>query len=306
MSTHSAPAKATVSSLQAMKRRGGRIVMLTAYDCPTARLEDEAGVDVVLVGDSVGTNILGYRTPQQVTMADMLHHVRAVRRGVSRAFLLADMPFMSYQVSAEAAVANAGRLVQEGGAEGVKLEGGSAVLPQIEAIVRTGIPVMGHLGFSPQSQSGDLYAFSDARGTVARYQAKGPTGARHLLEQAQRLEQAGVFGIVLEMVTEEAAEAVARHLEVPVIGIGAGRRCDGQVLTVTDVAGWSDQELRFARAWAHWRGDLVSAVQAYCEAVRQGAFPDEVNVVHMQADKAARLRQALADDAPAPADETEG
>ena len=221
--------KITVSSLQSKKERGQKICMLTAYDYPTAALQDEAGLDVILVGDSVGTNVLGYRGPQQVTMDDILHHLRAVRRAVRRAFLLADLPFMSFQPSVETAVKNAGRLVQEGGAEGVKLEGGLPVLPQLKAIVDAGIPVVGHLGFTPQSQAREFYLFSDRRGTVPKFHGKGPKGAKALVEQALRLEDAGVFSLVLEMVTEEAAQAVTERLKIPVIGIGAGRYCDGQV-----------------------------------------------------------------------------
>ena len=217
------PDKITASSLQTQKQRGQKISMLTAYDYPTALLQDEAGIDVVFVGDSVGTNVLGYRSPQQVTMEDILHHLRAVRRAVRRAYLLADLPFMSYQASVETAVENAGRLVQEGGTEGVKLEGGLPVLPQVKAIVEAGIPVVGHLGFTPQSQAREFYLFSDRRGTVPKFQGKGPKGAKALIEEALRLEDSGIFALVLELVTEEAAQAVTERLSIPVIGIGAGR-----------------------------------------------------------------------------------
>ena len=170
--------KITVSSLQSKKERGQKICMLTAYDYPTAALQDEAGLDVILVGDSVGTNVLGYRGPQQVTMDDILHHLRAVRRAVRRAFLLADLPFMSFQPSVETAVKNAGRLVQEGGAEGVKLEGGLPVLPQLEAIVNAGIPVVGHLGFTPQSKPANSTCSATGAAPCPSFTARGQRGPR--------------------------------------------------------------------------------------------------------------------------------
>jgi 3-methyl-2-oxobutanoate hydroxymethyltransferase len=295
VSEETAETKVTAAALRARKDRGPRIAMLTAYDYPTALLEDRAGIDAVLVGDSVGTNLLGYRTPQEVTMADMLHHARAVRRGVTRAFLLVDLPFMSYQVSAESALVNAGRLVQEGGAEGVKLEGGAAVVPQIRAIAGAGIPVVGHLGFTPQSQAGDLYVHSDRRGTVAKFQGKGPQGATALLEEARRLEDAGIFALILEMVTEEVARLVTERVEVPVIGIGAGRYCDGQVLTVTDLIGLSDQALRLAKSFLSLplREQFATAFAAFGEEVRQGLFPAEENVRHMEPELLRRLEEAL-------------
>jgi len=240
------PDKITASSLQAKKERSQKISMLTAYDHPTALLQDAAGIDVVFVGDSVGTNVLGYRSPQQVTMDDILHHLRAVRRAVRRAFLLADLPFMSYQPSVEIAVKNAGRLVQEGGAEGVKLEGGLPVLSQVRAIGAAGI-----------------------------------------------LEDAGVFALVLELVTEEAAQVVAERLEIPVIGIGAGRYCDGQVLIVHDLVGLNEEDLVLAKAYGQTRQSWLEIFSAYRREVEEGRFPTAENVAHMDPEKRAKLDELL-------------
>ena len=285
--------KITIPYLHAKKKKGRKISMLTAYDYPHARLQDEAGIDIVLVGDSVGTNVLGYRGPQEVTMADMLHHTKAVRRAVRRSFLLADLPFMSYQTSVEEAMTNAGRLIQDGGADGVKLEGGSRILPQVEAIVQLGIPVMGHLGFTPQSMAHNLYLFSDQRGTVAKVQGKGPQGTITLLEEAVKLQQAGTFGLILEEVTEEAARAVVDRISIPVIGIGAGRYCDGQVLIVNDLVGLSERKMRLAKAYEDWRTRLAEIFATYRREVEEGTFPAEENSLHMEADKAAQLTKLL-------------
>ena len=285
--------KITVSSLQSKKERGQKICMLTAYDYPTAALQDEAGLDVILVGDSVGTNVLGYRGPQQVTMDDILHHLRAVRRAVRRAFLLADLPFMSFQPSVETAVKNAGRLVQEGGAEGVKLEGGLPVLPQLKAIVDAGIPVVGHLGFTPQSQAREFYLFSDQRGTVPKFHGKGPKGAKALVDHALRLEDAGAFALVLELVTEEAAQAVTERLKIPVIGIGAGRYCDGQVLIVHDLVGLNDDELILTKTYGQTRQNWLEMFRTYCREVAAGHFPTAENAAHMAPEKRAQLDRLL-------------
>jgi 3-methyl-2-oxobutanoate hydroxymethyltransferase len=285
--------KITVSLLQAKKQRRQKISMLTAYDYPMAQLQDEAGIDIVFVGDSLGTNVLGYRSPQQVTMEDILHHLRAVRRGVDHAFLLADLPFMAYQPSIETALLNVGRLVQEGGAEGIKLEGGSPVLPQVRAIADAGVPIMGHLGFTPQYQMRDSYLFSERRGTVPKFQGKGPKGAQILLDEALRLEDAGVFGLVLELVTEEVAQIIAERLQVPVIGIGAGRYCDGQVLVLNDLIGLSSIDLTLAKPYANLRDSLADAFRRYREDVEALRFPTEENAMHMQKDKLEKLRGLL-------------
>ena len=285
--------KTTVAQLQAQKGQQQKISMLTAYDYPTARLQDEAGIDIVFVGDSLGTNVLGYRSPQQVTMEDILHHLRAVRRGVERAFLLADLPFMAYQPSVERALVNAGRLVQEGGAEGIKLEGGTPVLPQVRAIADAGIPIMGHLGFTPQYQVRDFYLFSERRGTVPKFQGKGPKGAQRLLEEALRLEDAGAFGIVLELVTEEAAQIISERLRIPIIGIGAGVHCDGQVLVVNDLLGISDAALTLATPYANVHQQMREVFTRFRNDVEALRFPAPENTMHMQPDKLQQLQALL-------------
>ncbi len=290
------PDKITVSHLSAKKAEGRKISMLTAYDYPIARLQDQAGVDIVFVGDSVGVNALGYSSAQQVTMADILHHARAVRCAVEHAFFLVDMPFMSYQPSAETALLNAGRLVQEAGAEGVKLEGGERILPQLEAIVRAGIPAMGHLGFTPQSKTREHYLYSKERGTVPKFHGKGPRGAQDILDQARRLEDAGAFGLVLEQVTEETAQAVSGRLAIPVIGIGSGRYCDGQVLIVNDLIGLNPEVPILAKAYASLHQDLENIFRTYCREVEEGLFPGADNARQMDEDKLKQLQQHLRKD----------
>ncbi len=285
--------KITVSSLQSKKNRGQKICMLTAYDYPTAALQDQAGIDAILVGDSVGTNVLGYRGPQQVTMDDILHHLRAVRRAVCRAFLFADLPFMSFQPSVETAVKNAGRLMQEGGAEGVKLEGGLPVLPQLKAIVDAGIPVVGHLGFTPQSQTRQFYLFSDQRGTVPKFHGKGPKGAKALVDHARRLEDAGAGVLILELVTEEAAQAITERLQIPVIGIGAGRYCDGQILIVHDLVGLNQEDLSLSKAYGQTRQGWSEMFVAYRREVEEGHFPTAENAAHMTPEQHAKLGELL-------------
>jgi 3-methyl-2-oxobutanoate hydroxymethyltransferase len=297
MSSVPAPDRVTLPYLQNKKRLGQPITMLTAYDFPTAVLLDQAGIDIVFVGDSVGTNVLGYRSPQEVTMADMLHHARAVRRGVQRGFFLVDMPFMSYQISAADAARNAGEMVQLAGAEGVKMEGGQNVLPQVAAVVGAGVPVMGHIGFTPQSQTSQYYLYSRRHGTVPKYQGKGPRGASQLLDQALLLEDAGIFALVLEMVTEEVAQSITERVAVPVIGIGAGRHCDGQVLTSTDLLGIGSRELRLARCYAPVGDTMLAAFEEFRDDVAAGRFPREENLQHMDPEKLAQFRLRLADPA---------
>jgi 3-methyl-2-oxobutanoate hydroxymethyltransferase len=217
-----------VSDLREMKRRGEKIAVLTAYDYLFARLVDGAGVDVVLVGDSLGQVVLGLDTTLPVTLDDMIHHARAVRRGVERALLVVDLPFLTYQVTREDALRNAGRVLQETGASAVKLEGGSPeIADTVAALVRAGIPVMGHLGFTPQS----VHAIG------VKVQGRGEGGRERLLEEAKRLEDAGCFSIVLELIPGPIAEAVSASVQIPTIGIGAGAGCDGQVLVLHDMLG---------------------------------------------------------------------
>lgn len=254
-----------VPDLKAMKQRGEKIVMLTAYDASMARLLDRAGVDVLLVGDSLGMVIMGCDTTLPVTMEAMLHHVRAVSRGARRALVVADMPFLSYQVSPEEALRNAGRLVQEGGAAAVKLEGGRPVLEVVRRLSDAGIPVMGHLGLIPQSVH-KLGGF--------RQRARDEREAGQLLEDARGLEAAGAFAIVLESIPAQVARAVTESLSIPTIGIGAGPYCDGQVLVSYDIFGlYEESPPPFVRQYARLGELMVEAARAYAEDVRQGRFP---------------------------------
>jgi len=268
MSTGSgADRRVTVRDLRA--RKGGeKIVALTAYDCLLARFVDEGGVDVVLVGDSLGNIVLGYPDTIPVTVDDMIHHARAVRRGVKRALLVVDMPFLSYQVSSEEALRNAGRILKETGAEAVKLEGGSPRTAEtIRLLVEAGIPVMGHLGFTPQS----VHATGGYR-----VQARDEEARAALVEDARRLEEAGAFSIVLELVPGPAAEEVTRAVQVPTIGIGAGAACDGQVLVLHDMLGLNrDFTPRFLRRFAEVGDAIDEGVREYVDAVRSGEYPAE-------------------------------
>jgi 3-methyl-2-oxobutanoate hydroxymethyltransferase len=248
-----------------MKRRGERIAAITAYDYLFARLVDEAGVDVVLVGDSLGDVVLGLDGTVAVTLEDMIHHARAVRRGVERALLVVDMPFLSYQVSREEAIRNAGRILKETGAQAVKVEGGSETMAAtVAALVEVGIPVMGHVGYTPQS----------VHVTGTRVQGRGEDAAERLLAAAHRLEDAGAFGVVLELVPGALAERVTAALEIPTIGIGAGARCDGQVLVLPDMLGLNPGfNPRFLRRFAEI-GEIASAgVREYVRTVREGEYP---------------------------------
>lgn len=245
------------------KRAGEKIAMLTAYDYPSALLIDASPVDAILVGDSLGNVILGHDTTLPVTMDDMVHHTRMVARGVRRALLIADMPFLSYQVSPEEAVRNAGRLVAEGGAHAVKLEGPPRVFgAAIAAILAAGIPVMGHLGLTPQS----VHAFGGYK-----VQGRAPESRREMLEDARALEAAGCFGVVLECVPRDLAAEITDALRIPVIGIGAGSACDGQVLVMHDMLGWG--AARFTRTFADVRAEMSGAFAAYARAVKDGEFP---------------------------------
>lgn len=257
--------KVTVRTLRRMKERGEKITMLTAYDLPTARAVDDAGIDIVLVGDSLGMVVLGYPTTLPVTMDEMVHHARAVARGVSRALLVVDLPFMSYQVSREDALRSAGRLMKEAGAEAVKLEGGREVLGSVEALVAAGIPVMGHLGLTPQ-------AFHQMGGY--RVQARSPEEADRLLKDAAALERAGIFSLVLEGIPAGVARRVTQALSVPTIGIGAGPCCDGQVLVTHDMLGLqTDLSPKFVKRYAQARQLFVDAMRQFRDEVRSGAFP---------------------------------
>ena len=254
----------TIHDLRAWKQAGKRFVMLTAYDFPTARILDDAGIPLLLVGDSVGNNVLGYETTLPVTMQDMLHHTKAVTRAARTAMVVGDMPFGSYQVSVGEGVRNAARFLQEGGAHAVKVEG-----PQIELIQRLvdlGIPVMAHVGLTPQSVHG-MGGY--------RVQGRGEEAAANLLEQSRSLEKAGAFAIVLEGMPAGVGASITAELQIPTIGIGAGPGTDAQVLVINDLLGLNEHEPRFARAYADLRGTIARAATEFAQDVASGVFPDE-------------------------------
>jgi len=262
----------TVADIGKLYADGQRIAMLTAYDYPSAKLLDEAGIPFILVGDSVGTVLLGYDSEIRVTMEDMLHHTAAVVRGTSRALVVGDMPFLSYATPAEA-VDNAGRFLQEAGAQAVKVEGGVRSAKIIEAIVRAGIPVMGHIGWTPQSKH--------ALGGKVRVQGKTSDRARNLLADALAVQEAGAFSIVLELVPEQLATAITQRLRIPTIGIGAGPGTSGQVQVLTDLLGWSDWHPKHARPFANFRETVLEAASAYATEVAAGTFPGPEETVRM-------------------------
>lgn len=261
--------KNTVATFQKAKTEGTRLTMLTAYDYSTAKLLDESGINSILVGDSLGNVILGYEDTLAVTMEDMIHHGAAVARGAKEALVVIDMPFMSYQVSVEEAVRNAGRLMKEGHGDAVKLEGGEAVCPQIRAIVNAGIPVMAHLGLTPQS----IHAFGGFK-----VQGKTEAAARTLLEDAKRVQEAGAFALVLEAVPSKLATLITEQLDIPTIGIGAGNGCDGQVLVYQDMLGmFSDFTPKFVKRFANVGEVMKEAFRQYIEEVQSGVFPSKEN-----------------------------
>ena len=265
--------KITTALFRQKKERGEPITMLTAYDYPTAVAEDRAGVDSILVGDSLGMVVLGYENTLPVTMEDMLHHAKAVSRGAKYALLIGDMPFMSYQVSPEEAVRNAGRFLQEAGMQAVKLEGGRERADAVRAIVGAGIPVMGHLGLTPQSVN-QLGGY--------RPQGKTASAAKRLLEDALLLEEAGCFSIVLESVPARLAELVSRRLSIPTIGIGAGVGCDGQVLVTHDLLGLFDRFTpKFVKKYADLHSEMQRAFTEYIADVEHREFPANVHSVEM-------------------------
>ncbi len=258
-------APVTVTSLLEQKRAGKKIAALTAYDAPFARIMDETGVDIILVGDSVGMTALGRRDTLSVTVDDMIHHAKAVVAAVRNAMVVVDMPFMSFQVSAEKALENAGRIMQEAGAHGVKLEGGEKYADRIRAIAEAGIPVMGHIGLTPQSYL-----------QFGGYKVQGKQGesARRLLADARAVEKAGAFSMVLEAIPADLAATITASLHIPSIGIGAGAGCDGQILVMHDMLGLSDgPHPRFVKLFADLRGQAQAAFADYIREVRGGAFP---------------------------------
>ncbi len=258
-------AKLTVPAVLEMKRAGRRITALTAYDAPFARIMDDAGVDIILVGDSVGMAALGRPDTLSLTVGDMIHHAKAVTAATHNAMVIVDMPFMSFQVSAQKALENAGRIMQESGAHGVKLEGGGKYADRIRAIVDAGIPVMAHIGLTPQSYH-----------QLGGYKVQGKHGdsARHLLADARAVEKAGAFAVVLEAIPAELAATITETLHIPTIGIGAGAQCDGQILVMHDMLGLSDgPHPRFVKVFSDLRAKVKEAFGAYIGEVRDGSFP---------------------------------
>jgi 3-methyl-2-oxobutanoate hydroxymethyltransferase len=273
--------KITTKSFLKMKANSEKITMLTAYDYSTAKIIDEAGIESILVGDSLGMTILGYDDTLKVTVEDILHHTKAVKRGVKNAFIIADMPFLSYHISIEETIRNAGRFIQEGGAQAVKLEGGSEIADKIEAIIKAQIPVCGHLGLTPQSVN-----------MMGGFKVQGKTAdaAKKLIDDALLLQEIGVFAIVLECVPAKLAKIVSEKLDIPTIGIGAGNECDGQVLVIQDMLGmYSDFTPKFVKKYATLNNDIDKAVKNYIDEVKNMSFPEEKHTFKIDDDVLSKL-----------------
>jgi 3-methyl-2-oxobutanoate hydroxymethyltransferase len=277
--------KVTAPAIHAAKG-GDKLRMVTAYDAPSARIADRAGADMILVGDSLANVVLGYESTPQVTMDEMIHHTAAVTRSSPRALVVGDMPWLSYHVTVSEAVRNAGRFVREGGAGAVKLEGGAKRVPTVEAVLDAEIPVMGHIGLTPQS----VHAMGGYK-----VQGRGLEAAYDLMDDARALADAGVFSIVLEGVPDVVAEMITAEVEVPTIGIGAGAGCDGQVIVYHDVLGLHDGHLpKFVRKYADLADTAVAALEEFFADVRSGAFPSEAETYHLDDEVAAALREGRA------------
>ena len=274
--------KITPVDVQAMKKEGKRIAMLTAYDYPMALLEDRAGIEIILVGDSLGMTVLGYDNTVPVTMEEMIHHTKAVTRGAKYALIIGDMPFMSYNTSERDAILNAGRFMKEGGADAVKLEGGASVKETLGAIVKAGIPVMGHIGLTPQTIS-MLGGF--------KVQGKDAQAAQKIIDDALSLEDAGAFSVLLEAVPAPIARKVTERLKVPTIGIGAGVHCDGQVLVVHDMLGLFDRFTpKFAKRYVNLSELILKAFDSYRDEVWKGTFPAEEHSFHIDEKELSKLK----------------
>ncbi len=277
--------KVTTLDLRQKKEAGQPITMLTAYDYPGAMLVDEAGIDIILVGDSLAMTVLGYPDTVSVTVDEMLHHCKAVARGATRAFLIGDMPFMSYQIEQTEAIRNAGRFMKEGRMDAVKLEGGREIGEIVRAVVQAGIPVMGHIGLTPQTIS-----------KLGGYKVQGKTAAaaRRLLEDALALEEAGCFSIVLEAIPAPVAEAVSQKLTIPTIGIGAGAGCDGQVLVFHDLLGLFDRFTpKFVKRYADLRQPVLAALRTYREEVETRVFPDASHIYDIDQTEWEHIKEEL-------------
>ncbi len=276
--------KVTTVTFREMKERSERIVMLAAYDYPTARMIDETGIDAILVGDSVSNVVLGYGDTLAVTMEEMIHHTKAVTRAVKRAMVIGDMPFLSYQASVEDAVRNAGRFLKEGGSEAVKVEGGRKVLDKIGAIIQAGIPVMGHLGLTPQwvRQLGGF-----------KVQGRSQAAARVIVEDAQKLEEVGVFSLVLECVPWQLAKLITERVDVSTISCGAGPYCDGQVLVLHDLLGLSELSPKFVKHYAELKAPIERALSSFREEVKAGKFPTLEHSYEMKDEELKKLKKRL-------------
>ena len=263
----------TVSDIGRLYADGERLPMLTAYDFPTARILDEAGIPMILVGDSLGQVALGYESTVRVTMDEMLHHTRAVVRGTKRSLVIGDMPFLSYSTVDEA-TENAGRFLQDGGAQAVKVEGGVRSARVVEALVKSGVPIMGHIGWTPQSQHG--------LGGKVKVQGKSRDAARAMLSDAVAIQEAGAFSIVLELVPEQLAAVITSRLRIPTIGIGAGPSCSGQVQVITDLLGLGTFKPKHARSYADLEGTIAEAARSWLADVKAGSFPGPAETVRME------------------------
>jgi len=273
--------KVTIAELQKKKENGQRITMMTAYDYPSASMVDQAGIDTILVGDSLAMVVLGYNSTVPVTMDEMIHHAKAVSRAVKGGFILGDMPFMSYQVSVEQALANAGRFMKEASCDCVKLEGGSEVAPIVKALVSAGIPVCAHIGLTPQKAT-MLSGF--------RVQGKDAESARELLDAAKVLEEAGAFMIVMECIPDLLAGRITRALKIPTIGIGAGKDCDGQVLVYHDLLGLFERFTpKFAKQYLNLAPGIKEALARYKQEVEDGTFPGPEHTFAMKAEEAEKI-----------------
>lgn len=273
--------KVTISYLMEKKRKGEKITMVTAYDYPSAKMLDEVGIDTILVGDSVGMVVLGYESTLPVTMEEMIHHCKAVSRAVKRGFIIGDMPFMSYQVSVEKAIENAGRLIKEGGCDAVKLEGGSEVAHIVKAIVDMGIPVCGHIGLTPQRAT-----------MLSGYKVQGRDieTAKALIKAAKDLEDAGAFMIVMECVPDVLASIITKQVQIPTIGIGAGKDCDGQVLVYHDLLGMFEKFVpKFVKQYVNLASEIKKALTRFKEEVESGEFPKPEHAFHMNPEEAKKL-----------------
>lgn len=277
--------KLSTVQLSTMKQEKQIISMVTAYDYPMAKAAEEAGSDLILVGDSLGMVVLGYETTLPVTMDDMIHHTKAGRRGAPNTFMVSDMPFLSTHVSISETIRNAGRLIQEGGADAVKAEGGREILDEIKTLIRANIPVMGHLGLTPQAVN-QLGGY--------KLQGKDVDSAKRIFEDALLLEQAGCFAIVLELVPMPLAALISEHLSIPTIGIGAGGGCDGQVLVIHDLLGITNEYMpRFVKKYASLYDTMVDAVRSYNQEVRDHTFPGPEHQFGMKDDVLTDLKKEL-------------